>query len=116
METIAVCENKALGASESFTGAPVDMSGMEGYASVQAKISGNGTAKITYQVSHDGHAWATPEGAPDVLTGITKTSGPESNGIVAAQFNPVLAPWMRLVITETGGASAVLATVALTIK
>jgi len=116
METITLCENAVIGASGRLTSQPVNMQNLEGYMAIGAKIAGNGTARIFYEVSQDGHAWATPEGALDVLSTITKTSGSGANGLVSAQFNPVLAPWLRLVLTETGGASPVLATVRLTVQ
>lgn len=116
METIFICENKVIPASGVFYGPAVSVENLTGYFSVHAKIRGDGTAKFTYQVSLDLSSWRTPQNAPDILAGLTKTSGPGADGRVAEQFHPELAPYIRLVITETGGASALLVAADLVVK
>jgi len=93
---------------------PVLLSEMmvEGYFSIQGTVTGDGTAKIEYELSNDGITYVEPESATDIITGLTKTSGPGSDGKFFEEFNPELALYLRLKVTETGGANSV--TLALT--
>lgn len=87
-----------------------------GYFAVQMGISGSGTAKLEFEVSADGVTFAEPQGATDVFSGITATSGPGSDGNVYVEFDPDVFKYLRLKLTETGTASSITATVYLLIK
>jgi len=75
----------------------------DGYFSLQWTITGTGTAKIEYNVSHDGTNYQEPVGATDIATG--QTAGTNS-----ASFTPIIAPYIKIKVTETGGANAVTVT------
>jgi hypothetical protein len=61
------------------------------------------TLDITYQMSADGTVWTTPDTAVAVAEDLTNASGGASDGVEAASFEPVLAPFYRLILTESGG-------------
>lgn len=78
----------------------------EGFFSIQASATGSGAAKIEYYVSMDGTNFAEPSGASDIITGLTSSSG-----TVTAAFDPPLCESLRIVVTETGGASSITPTI-----
>jgi len=72
-----------------------------GVFSLEAIVSGDGTAKITYLVcSTRGGTYTTPAAASDIKTAQTA-------GTWFGSFPPVLAPYMKIKIEETGGAQPV---------
>lgn len=87
-----------------------------GFFSVQYLITGDGTAKIEYNLSNDGATFIEPSSATDIGSSLTKTTGPGSNGKDILSFSPELARWMKLKVTETGGAQAVVVTLWLAIQ
>ncbi len=101
----------ALAAGHSYSPVSVNVEGLEGFFAIQARIEGDGTARISYEISADGVNYVTPVNAPDIVTGITKTSGPKGDGRVYAQFEPDFGRYLKIVITETGGANSIIPTV-----
>jgi hypothetical protein len=83
----------------------------DGFFSIQLHVTGDGTCKMEYLVSLDGGVtWLLPgasgtDGA--ILSSITKTSGPSANGKIVDDFDPIVAPRMRILITETGTSQSV---------
>jgi len=91
-------------------GAGIDLrrAAPNGVFSVYFKITGDGTAKVEYLLSSEEYGpFIEPSSASDVTTGQTKTSGPGSDGIDLVVFQPEIAPFMKIKITETGTASAI---------
>ena len=58
-------------------------------------------------------SWSEPEGAADILSGITSTSGTYASGYVETQFAPDDCEFGTVLITETGGVSGITPTVIL---
>lgn len=72
---------------------------IDGIFSIYLVSVGSGVIKVEYLESHEGSTYLEPASADDIVTGFTATSGIYS-------FEPELAPYMRLKVTEdnTGGA------------
>lgn len=86
---------------------------IDGYFSVQVTIAGSGTAKVEYLLSNDGTNFVEPSSASDITSGMTATSGPGSDGIDLFSFSPEPARYLKIKVTETGGANPITATVVL---
>lgn len=100
----------SIAASGSLTSAIVDLrnAAANGLFSVYFVITGDGTAKIEYLLcSTEEGTFIEPSTASDIATGQTKTSGPGSDGKSLVAFEPELAPFLRIKITETGASSAI---------
>ena len=78
----------------------------QGYFSVQASATGNGTASINYQISLDGTNFATPATTSAAITGLTSSSG-----TVTAYFAPPLCQKIKVIVTETGGSNTITPTI-----
>lgn len=87
-----------------------------GFFSVQYLITGTGTAKIEYNLSNDGATYIEPTSATDIGSSLTATTGPGSDGKDILSFSPELARFMKIKVTETGGAQAVVVTLWLAIQ
>ena len=100
-------------ASGSTTSDAITLSGLGnlGYFSIQVQVTGDGTAKVEYLLSNDGTTFLEPTGASDIAAGFTKTSGPGSDGKDMYTFNPMLSRYIKIRVTETGGADSVTASV-----
>lgn len=83
----------------------------DGYFSIQVAVTGDGTAKFEYLISNDGTNFLEPSAASDITTGVTKTSGPGSDGKDIYSFTPLPCRWMKIKVTETGGADSITVTV-----
>ncbi len=87
-----------------------------GYFSLQVIATGSGTAKIEYELSNDATDiasavanWITPGTAVDIVTA-------QTSGSAMYSFAPMLAKWLRLVVTETGGGNTITLTINLAIQ
>jgi len=72
----------------------------EGFASLQVEISGSGTLKIEQTTSNDGLTFNEPSGASDIVTALT-------TGSAIYPFDLSFAKYLRILLTETGGADSV---------
>lgn len=79
-----------------------------GYFSLQIQVTGDGTAKFEYLLSNDGTNFLEPSSATDIASGITKTSGPGSDGKDIFSFAPLLANFIQIKVTETAGANSII--------
>jgi hypothetical protein len=91
----------------------ISLLGLEGYLSLYFANSGDGTATLLYELSNDGTNWSQVTTLSSLATGFVKTSGPASDGKTFLFFNPPVAAWLRLKVTETGGASTLVVTAVL---
>lgn len=87
-----------------------------GFFSVQYLITGDGTAKIEYNLSHDGATYIEPTGSTDIGSSLTKTTGPGSDGKDILTFSPELSRFLKIKVTETGGAQSIVVTLWLAIQ
>jgi len=107
---------KEVVASATETSGIKDISGASGFFSLQALITGDGTCKLGYIASNDGNDFVAAEGEysgsnfAEIMSGLTKTSGPGSDGKVIIQFSPHFARYYKIVVVETGGANSVTVT------
>ena len=89
---------------------------MSGFFSIQYLITGDGTGKIEYNLSNDGATYLEPSSASDIGSSLTKTTGPGSDGKDILPFSPELARYMKIKVTETGGANSIVVTLWLAIQ
>jgi len=80
-----------------------------GYFSLQMVVTGSaaGVLKGEYKVSNNNVNFVEPTGATDIFEGLDKDGGPLSDGVDMYSFEPELSKFLKVVITETGGAAGV---------
>ncbi len=88
----------------------------EGYFSLQVTLTGSGTAKIEYLLSNNGSDYLEPSEGEDIVTGHTSTSGPKTNGKDIYVFEPEVARFLKIKVTETGGAAAIIVTITILVQ
>ena len=100
----------SIAASGSLTSVIVDLrnAAPNGLFSVYLIMAGSGTAKVEYLLcmTEEG-TFLEPSTASDIASSQTATSGPGSDGKTLISFEPELAPFMRIRITETGASQAI---------
>jgi hypothetical protein len=96
-----------IAASGSATSDIIEVKESVGYFAVQMFVRGAGTIKIEYLISLDGVNFLEPSAAADIASGQTTASGPGTDGRDIFTFSPILAPYMKIKVTETGGVSTV---------
>jgi len=121
IRTINIMSAETIAASGTCYGTPngASASGLEciplaqyrgdGDMSLQVKVTGDGTAQITYYLSNDGTNFRTPAGSSDIVTAHTKSSGSSGLEIYAIDL-PMVAKYMKILVTETGGADTITVT------
>jgi hypothetical protein len=79
----------------------------EGFFSLQAVVasSGAGSVDFTWAISNDGVNYITPSGTDPIFDDMVKTSGPGSDGIDLASFDPVLGAYLKIIATENNVAA-----------
>lgn len=81
-----------------------------GYFSIHYTIAGSGTAKIEYLgAPDDSETFLEPSGASDI--GATLAAGSD-----LLSFSPELMPFMKIKVTEDGGANSITVTVWINIQ
>lgn len=70
--------------------------------SIYYDITDAGTVTFEYFLSWDGVTAIAPTSSADIITGVVLAAGERATG-----FSPVLAPWLGIRATETGGANGV---------
>ena len=106
--------SKAIAASQNAESSVIDLSGfsLDGFFGCQVTLTGDGTAKVQWGVSIDGANYIySDDASDDIVTAHVKTSGPGSDGKDIYQFTPTTARWLKIKVTETGGASGIVVTV-----
>lgn len=98
---VVICEQTALAGGATYTGAAFDVSAAEGYFTVSARQTGDGPICVTYQVSLNGLDWTVPEDSGPIIASMAA-------GLVVQAFEPSYAPWLRVIIANTGTAEALL--------
>ena len=92
-------------ATEAVTSTAIAVMEDAGYYSAQISITGAGTAQLEYHASNDGFTFKRPEGVTAFLTGMTATSGPDSDGRLITSFDVIPCKFFKLEWTETGKSS-----------
>ena len=89
----------------------------DGIFSVEYIVSGDGTVKIEYNVCSTREGlFFEPSSASDIASGLTKTSGPGSDGHDFKSFGPELTSFLKIKVTETGTVSDAIITLDLNIQ
>jgi len=88
----------------------------EGFFSLQITLTGDGTGKFEYQLSNDGTNYFTPSSGSDIVTAHTVASGPGGDGKDIYTFQPELAKYMKIKVTETVEANTITVTADLAIQ
>ena len=112
ISTIRVWNAREVLASASLTSQAFKLgsySDVQGWFSLQIALTGDGTGKFQWGVSNDNSNFIFRDDDPtqNIITAHTKTSGPGSDGIHIYQFSPTLSQWLKVRVTETGGASLI---------
>ncbi len=82
-----------------------------GSFSLHVQVSGDGTCKFEYEVKNSNDAnFIVPTGASEIATGVTKSSGENSDGEDHFPITPNTGIKLRIKATETGGSSSVTVT------
>lgn len=105
MKTVTVCKAKTLAASDAWTSDAIHItSGWFWQWSVEVITTGTGTLTIQFSTSLDG---------TNFYTGGTAICTEVATGTTPIIYTPTisLAPWIKFILTEAGGANAVTATV-----
>lgn len=106
IEKLVISEEVA--ASGTFTSSAIDLTSSVsalGNLAIQVEVTGDGTASLTYTASIDGTDYVSPTGATAIATGLTKTVNTTGKDIY--EFSPILAKFIKIVITETGTSDTV---------
>jgi len=105
---------ESVSASGSSTCSAIDLGNYakNGYFSLHLQVTGAGTVKAEYLLSNinDSDMFKEPSTAVDITSTFGATSGPDSDGIDLITFEPEVARWMKIKITEDGGAAAAVVT------
>jgi hypothetical protein len=108
---------RSIAASQSAISVAFDLRqvAQEGIFSIDYTITGSGTAKIEYLLcATAGGTFVEPSAAADIASGLTSTSGTSGRDLIT--FEPEMAPFMKIKVTETGGAQAVVPTLWLNVQ
>lgn len=89
--------------SESYTSEAFDVTGIDGYFSLQWTVTGDGTMKAEVLVSNDGVTFHDID--PDITTGQTKSSG--VSGVNMIRFKVTPCNQIKIKFTETGGVNSI---------
>lgn len=96
------------GASATSSAVVIGNNRVNGVFGIQLEVTGDGTVTVEYALSINGVDYITSFGVgSEIVTGFTKTSGPDSNGKCMYSFAPMVATNIKIIVTETGGADAV---------
>ena len=107
-----VFDSETISASGDSSSGVVDLGSLtyNGNFGLQVYLSGNGTAQIDYTVSNHESDFITPTLASAITTGMTKTTGPGSDGKDAFSFEPILHRFLKVKVTETGTSDSITVT------
>jgi len=73
----------------------------DGFMSLQFVMTGTGTARIYYTSSNDNVTYVAAEGVSDIITAMVGA------GEKFIPINPIFSKYMRIYVTETGGANSI---------
>lgn len=115
---IKLFDAQSIAASGNASSIAIDLQryAMNGFFSVQYLITGDGTLKLEYNLSHDGATYIEPSSASDIGSSLTKTTGPGANGKDILPFSPELSQYLKIKATETGTAQAAVLTLWIAIQ
>jgi hypothetical protein len=101
-----IFDGLAVPVSGTIYSAMIDVLGYEGYFGLLLQVTGSGTLAISYKVGIFDTLVASPSSGYSLITGLTSTGGPLSDGKTYLSFNPPVCRYLQLLATETGGANS----------
>jgi hypothetical protein len=107
--TVIQIFNQALATSAVITDT-IDLSrfNVEGFFSLQIKLTGTGNVDVIWAASNDGVNFITPAATDDIFSAFGPSSGPGSDGIDIASFDPLLAKFLKFTATGQGAGAITL--------
>lgn len=104
--------SEVIAASGSAESEIIDLGGLtwNGSFGIQVVVSGDGTARFEAIMSNHSDDFILPSTQAVIKSGFVKTSGPGSDGKDSFGFNPILHAFMKIKVTETGGANSITVT------
>jgi hypothetical protein len=81
---------------------------VEGFFSMQIKLTGTGNVDVIWAASNDGTNFITPSGTDDIFSAFGVGSGPGSDGLDIASFDPLLAKFLKFSATGQGAGAITL--------
>ena len=75
---------------------------VEGFFSMQIVLTGTGNVDLIWAASNDGDNFITPADTDDIFSAFGPASGPGSDGIDIASFDPLLAKFIKFTATGQG--------------
>ena len=118
INTVLLFDAETIALSADSTSDAIDLNKYrpEGYFSLQVTLTGSGTAKIECLQSNNGDDYLVPSGGEDIVTAHTVASGPGADGKHIYRFYPKPVRYMKIKVTETGGANAIVVTIRLAVQ
>jgi len=116
IKTYPLIDKKSIAASGSFTSDIINLEDIkaEGNITIQVEVTGTGTATIEFEQSNSFNTtdltgdFVKPSSGSSIVTGFTVTSGSGSNGKDLFNVPAFNSKVLRMVITETGTANAII--------
>ena len=112
VSSIRVFNARTIAASGSLTSQAFKLgsySDIQGYFSLHVELSGDGTGKFQAAVSNNNSNFIiSSDASDDIVTAHTDVSGPGGDGIQIYQFSPITSQWIKIKVTETGGADSII--------
>ncbi len=106
----------AVSASASYTPWTINLSTLEGCASLQLEVAGDGEVEVEYAISNDGQTYTAPQNGSVILTGVMKSSGDGGNGVIFDSFDIEFGKYVRIGFNEVGGISPVTVNATLAVR
>ena len=118
LHTELIFDTVTVAAAADSTSSAIDLNKYrpEGFFSLQVTLTGTGTAKIEYLLSNNGVDYMKPSSGEDIVTAHTVASGPGADGKDIYVFEPEVARFLKIKVTETAGAVAVVVTITLLVQ
>lgn len=83
--------------------------------SIIATVTGDGTASIDYLIGYLDSNMVQPVTDSLVISGLTKTSGTASDGIISEPLTPNVGKFLQFKVTETGTSNSVIVQISVAI-
>jgi hypothetical protein len=118
LNTVRIFDAETVAAGDNAESDALDLNKFrpEGYFSLQVELTGTGTAKIEYLLSNNGDDYLEPSEGADIVLAHTAASGPGADGKDIYVFEPEVARFLKIKVSETGSANPVIVTITLAVQ
>jgi hypothetical protein len=108
IKTLKIFDDITISGSGYVESDDLNLQGAEGYLSMQVEVTNSGIVDLSYYVSLDGNTFVRPTEGNPITTDLTESSGYGSDGKHVFTIDEVvLAPWIKIRATESGGTNPV---------